>query len=204
MNPYEVLGVSEGADEETIKKAYKELVKKYHPDKYVNNPLADLAAEKMKEINKAYDMLTKNNGAAHNTSGSYGSSGHGTYGGYRNAGAYQNIKPTFELVRQLIGMNAVTQALMMLNQLPKTAEWYFLSGVANIRRGWNSVGVEHLEKAVEMEPGNAEYRDTLNRVKDNVNTYNSGGTTFTGGGSICRALPCFCLPCFCPGSCCCC
>ena len=55
MNPYEVLGVSENADEETIKKAYKELVKKYHPDRYINNPLADLAAEKMKEINKAYD-----------------------------------------------------------------------------------------------------------------------------------------------------
>ena len=63
MNPYEVLGVSEGADEETIKRAYKELVKKYHPDKYVNNPLADLAAEKMKEVNKAYDMLTKNKGS---------------------------------------------------------------------------------------------------------------------------------------------
>ena len=53
MNPYEVLGVPENADEETVKKAYKELVKKYHPDKYVNNPLADLAAEKMKEVNKA-------------------------------------------------------------------------------------------------------------------------------------------------------
>lgn len=58
MNPYEVLGVSENADEETIKKAYKELVKKYHPDRYINNPLADLAAEKMKEINKAYDIIT--------------------------------------------------------------------------------------------------------------------------------------------------
>ena len=58
-NPYEVLGVKEGASDEEIKKAYRELVKKYHPDKYVNNPLADLAAEKMKEINDAYDALTK-------------------------------------------------------------------------------------------------------------------------------------------------
>lgn len=61
MNPYEVLGVNPTDDEETIKKAYRELVKKYHPDKYVNNPLADLAAEKMKEINKAYDMIINKN-----------------------------------------------------------------------------------------------------------------------------------------------
>lgn len=58
MNPYEVLGVSENASDEEIKKAYRELVKKYHPDKYVNNPLADLAAEKIKEINLAYDTIT--------------------------------------------------------------------------------------------------------------------------------------------------
>ena len=59
MNPYEVLGVSENATDEEIKKAYKELVKKYHPDKYHNNPLADLAGEKLQEINEAYDMLMK-------------------------------------------------------------------------------------------------------------------------------------------------
>ena len=69
MNPYEVLGVSENADEETIKKAYRELAKKYHPDKYVNNPLSDLASEKIKEINKAYDMIMNNrgNGYTNNT-----------------------------------------------------------------------------------------------------------------------------------------
>ena len=77
MNPYEVLGVSENADEETIKKAYKELVKKYHPDRYINNPLADLAAEKMKEINKAYDIIT-NKRTATNTGYSTSSRGYST------------------------------------------------------------------------------------------------------------------------------
>lgn len=59
MNPYEVLGVSENASEEEIKRAYKKLVKKYHPDRYQNNPLADLAEEKLQEVNEAYDMLMK-------------------------------------------------------------------------------------------------------------------------------------------------
>ena len=62
MNPYEVLGVSENASDEEIKKAYKELVKKYHPDKYQNNPLTDLAEEKLQEINEAYEMLMKGRG----------------------------------------------------------------------------------------------------------------------------------------------
>ena len=58
-NPYEVLGLKPGASEAEIKAAYKELVKKYHPDKYQNNPLADLAQEKLQEINEAYDTLMK-------------------------------------------------------------------------------------------------------------------------------------------------
>ena len=69
MNPYEVLGVPENASEEEIKKAYKELVKKYHPDKYQDNPLADLAEEKLQEVNEAYDMLMKNRNSGPSGSG---------------------------------------------------------------------------------------------------------------------------------------
>ena len=83
MNPYEVLGVSPDADEETIKRAYRELVKKYHPDRYVNNPLSDLAAEKIKKINKAYDMImndkTTASGRSYNNTSSSGSSSGGGY-----------------------------------------------------------------------------------------------------------------------------
>lgn len=59
MNPYKVLGVSETATPEEIRAAYLSLVKKYHPDKYTDNPLKELAGEKLKEINQAYEMLTK-------------------------------------------------------------------------------------------------------------------------------------------------
>lgn len=198
MNPYEVLGVSENADEETIKKAYKELVKKYHPDKYVNNPLADLAAEKMKEINKAYDMLTKNKSSQ--GGGNYGNAR--SYGGYGNYGGYANSAPSFSAVRQLIAMRQISRALIMLGQLPKTAEWYYLSGIADIQRGWYTQGIQNLEKAVEMEPGNAEYNDALNNVRNRAGAYNTGGNMY-GGSDCCRWLPCFCCLCPCDGNICC-
>ena len=90
QNPYKVLGVSETATDEEIKKAYRELVKKYHPDKYADNPLADVAAEKMKEINAAYEQITKDRKAGR-TGGysqqSYGGYGNSTYGG-QNYGGY--------------------------------------------------------------------------------------------------------------------
>ena len=81
MNPYEVLGVPENASEEEIKKAYKELVKKYHPDKYQDNPLADLAEEKLQEVNEAYDMLMKNRNSGSSSSYSYGNYGSGSGSG---------------------------------------------------------------------------------------------------------------------------
>ena len=197
MNPYEVLGVNEDADEETIKKAYKELVKKYHPDKYVNNPLADLAAEKMKEINKAYDMLTKNKtNTGYSGAGSY--SGGGAYGG---AGAYTGAAPSFDMVRRLISMGVYSQAAAMLKSLPQTAEWYYLSGLINLRRGWTTQGMEHLRRACEMDPDNTEYKDQLRYNETNAGTYTEGQGGYTASGDCCP-MPCWCIPCFCPGCCC--
>ena len=76
-DPYIVLGVKPDASDEEIKRAYRELARKYHPDNYQNNPLADLAEEKMKEINEAYDTITKMR------------SGGGASGGYQSQGAYR-------------------------------------------------------------------------------------------------------------------
>ena len=61
-DPYSVLGVSQNATDEEIKKAYREQARKYHPDNYVDNPLSDLAEEKMQEINEAYDEIIKKHG----------------------------------------------------------------------------------------------------------------------------------------------
>ena len=56
-DPYAVLGVSKNATDDEIKDAYRKLARKYHPDNYTDNPLSDLAGEKMKEINEAYDTI---------------------------------------------------------------------------------------------------------------------------------------------------
>lgn len=194
LNPYEVLGVPENADEDTIKKAYKELVKKYHPDKYVNNPLADLASEKLKEINKAYDMLTKGNSAS--WSGGYTNSQNSSYGNYNRG--YNTGTSSFQSVRMLISMRQYAQAINMLNALPKNAEWNYLMGVCRINMGMYDSGISHLRTAVQMDPNNLEYRSTLNNVENRNTTYRQYDTM-----SGCGTDPCSCCSNLICADCCC-
>lgn len=196
MNPYEVLGVPEGSDEETIKKAYKELVKKYHPDKYVNNPLADLASEKLKEVNQAYDMLTKKNTSSSGTGGHTGARG-GWYG-YKGAYGSGNAgQANFQSVRMLINMGQCQQAVMMLGQLPHTAEWHYLMGLAYMRTGRSVEGLRYLEQAASMDPNNLEYRNTLNSVRSGNQQYRNMSPMGTGAGL------CDCCSTLCVADCCC-
>lgn len=199
MDPYEVLGVPRGADEETIKKAYRELIKKYHPDKYVNSPLADMASEKTKEINRAYDMLTGKNV---NNNGS-GGQGYGRYGGY----SYNAGSDSYSNVRALLTMNRTAEAEAMLGRLPKNAEWYYLMGVICLRKGWYDQGVANLRRAVELDPNNIEYRNALDNVMRRNTTYttHTGTNTWIDPCTVCPCpficLPCGCMPCDC--NCCC-
>lgn len=192
MNPYEVLGVSEDADEETIKKAYRELVKKYHPDKYVNNPLADLAGEKIKEINKAYDMIM--NKRPHNNTG-YNAD---TSGG---SGQSYNGQTSFQNVRILISQSRIREALAMLETLPKTAEWYYLAGRARMQVGWYDQAISFLQTAVNMEPNNLEYRNALENVLNRNRTYTTSASSSSGTG-CCGPCECctvyMCADCLCP------
>lgn len=71
QNPYEVLGLRQGASQEEIRAAYLELAKKYHPDQYQNHPLQDMAQSKMQEINEAYDYLTRKDGSTASSADSY-------------------------------------------------------------------------------------------------------------------------------------
>ena len=130
-DPYAVLGLSPSASDEEVKRAYRALVKKYHPDNYVNNPLADLAEAKMKEINEAYDAIVKGR-----TQGGYQQQAQSNGNRYGTGGqAGQN--PAFLQVRQLIVQNNLAEAERILRSTAaNSAEWYFLMGSIAYKRGW--------------------------------------------------------------------
>lgn len=196
MNPYEVLGVPENASEEEIKKAYKELVKKYHPDKYQDNPLADLAEEKLQEVNEAYDMLMKNR-----NSGSSGSYSYGNYGsGSGSGGSYGT--PDYMAVRRYIDAGNLTAAENILNSTKdRSAEWFFLSGMLSYRKGWYDDAVNKLKTANDLAPNNMEYSQAYGRIINMGGAYQNQAYGRGYGSSndmCCQALQCYiCADCCC-------
>ncbi|KMT20853.1 DnaJ domain-containing protein [Clostridium cylindrosporum] len=191
-NPYEVLGLKQGASQEEIKKAYRDLVKKYHPDRHTNNELKDLAQEKMREINEAYDVLTKNSSNSSESSYSGYSSSHSS----TSEGTY-----VFQRVRQYINTNNLSAAERELAGISiKNAEWFYLRGVINMKKGWYSQAYEDISTASNMEPSSAEYRAALNNLKYANNRYanNHYKRTSASGMGCCDTCTCLC----CADSCC--
>lgn len=177
-----------------MKQAYRELAKKYHPDKYNNNPLKDLAEEKMREINEAYEYLTKNQtyqgNSGYRGSESYNSNSYGS--GSYNTG--YNESQVFAMVRDYINRNNIRAAEDELNRIDiKNAEWYYLRGVISLRKGWYSQAYEDLQRAVNMDPSNYEYRDTLNKVMYSNRSYQTNAYRRRGSSDdFCDALTCLC------------
>ena len=196
-DPYEVLGVSPDAGDEEVKKAYRELARKYHPDNYINNPLADLAEEKMKEINEAYDAITK--GRAGGSGGGYAHS----YG-YGGGTSYQQQRQNtgagvFAKARQAINSNDLDGAEQLLQGAPsRNGEWYFLMGSIAYRRGWLDEARQNYQIAVQMDPNNMEYRQALGMMRQ-------GGYGYQPDiiGTNCDAMDCctalMCMNCMCGG-----
>ena len=185
MNPYEVLGVSENASEEEIKRAYKELVKKYHPDRYQNNPLADLAEEKLQEVNEAYDAIMK----GRTTGGGYGGNGRTT--------TFDSMQ-----VRRYIDSGNLAAAEKILNDTnDRSAEWFFLSGMVSYRKGWYDDAVNKLQTAADLDPSNAEYSQAYGRIINMGGQYQNrayGRGYGRNDDMCCQALQCYiCADCCC-------
>ena len=202
-DPFKVLGVSRDASDEEIKTAYRRLAKKYHPDL---NPGDAEAAKKMQQVNAAYEQIKNPEKAAQNQrrgqSGGYGGGnydpfggngpiggGYGQYGGSQQAGdSYQQAAYNYiRFGRYREAINALA------NSAQRNARWYYLSALANEGLGNQVTALEHIRRAVSMEPDNATYLDMLERMEHGGDTYRRTAGNFTGfsGGSVCPSL-CLC------------
>ncbi len=194
-NPYKILEVSPNATNEEVKKAYRELSRKYHPDSYVDNPLAELAEEKFKEVQEAYDQIMKER-----------ENGYGTYSG--GSSNYGNSNDAVEL-NSVVGYINARQYRAALNVLSgisnRTARWYYYSAAANAGIGNNVMAAEHIQQAMNMEPNNPEYTNLYNQLQWQNQRYQSTryGSSRNGGGynagNLCCDLWCADTLCECMG-----
>lgn len=188
-DPYKVLGVTRDAPDDEIKKAYRNLARKYHPDNYADSDLADLAGEKMKEINEAYDQIQKERAAGNRSGGAYGGAYRGAYGGtnYSSGSASGSAGANLERVRMLINSGRYSEAGIILDSVAQSArgaEWNYLKGCVLLQRGWYYDAQKYFEIACYMEPGNAEYQAALQSIRNSAGQY---GKTYqqTAGCSAC-------------------
>lgn len=187
-DPYQVLGVSPDASDEEIKKAYRRLAKKYHPDL---NPGDAAAAQKMQEVNAAYEQI-KNPEKAQPNQGGYGYDPFGGSYGQRTYTQPDNEDRYQRAAYQYVQMGRYQEALNILsNAKEKDARWYYISALANNGLGNQVTALEHIRKAVSMEPDNYEYLQVLQIIEQGGTVYRRQAGNYRGfemRGSPCANL----------------
>ncbi len=216
-DPYRVLGLTSDASDDDVKKAYRRLAKKYHPDM---NPGDETAAKKMNEVNEAYDLI-KNPQKAQPTYGQrsannpYGSAAYGANDPFaawyeaqqRAQDEYERTTPSeIRAAKHFISVGRYGDALNALSGMKdadRTAQWYHLSALAHSGLGNRMMALDHARRAVQMEPTNVQYRQTLEQLEQTGSAYQTNRRTYTAGtmdvGKLCMSA---CLCYLCSGGCC--
>ncbi len=206
IDPYQVLGVSRSASDEEIKKAYRNLSRKYHPDANVNNPNKAQAEERFKQVQQAYDQIMKEKQQGYSSYGSGGGSYQYSGSRYRSA---QDEPPKMQAAANYIRNRYYQEAIHILNEIPlseRRARWYYYSAMANQGLGNTASAIQYAQKAVDMEPSNMEYRQFQQHLAYGGTWYsnmgNSYGRPYANSGNFCLSLllmnllcNCCCRPC---------
>ena len=213
-DPYQVLGVSPNASDDEIKKAYRSLSRKYHPDANVNNPNKEAAEEKFKEVQQAYDqiMKEKQSGGSYGSGYNYGGTGYRySYNGNAGYGSSADTESTqMQAAANYISNGYYKEAINVLNGInesERNARWYYYSAVANQGLGNNIMAKQYAQQAVNMEPSNFQYRQFLQHLEYGGTWYTNMGSSYarpySSAGSWCLSMLflnilcncCCCRPC---------
>ena len=184
-DPYQVLGITRNATDDEVKEAYRAMARKYHPDNYGDNPLSDLAQEKMQEINEAYDAIIRERRS-----------------GNANAGGGAQYTDIRNLIRT--GRTIDAETLLDVSPAPsRDAEWYFLKGSVLYKKGWLEDAYSHFSTASRMDPSNREYRSAYEQLERQRQTGSYRAPTGNPGGcsgcDMCQTLICLDCCCDCMG-----
>ena len=177
MDPYEVLGIPRTATDQEVKKAYRALSRKYHPDANVDKPNAKMYEEKFKQIQQAYQTIMDER--QHKNSGGYGD----FYNRNTSAGAGDENSVHLQAAVNFIRNGRFTEAVRVLEGISsRNAQWYYVSAVAHSGAGNNAMALQYARTAAQMEPNNYEYQKLVQQLESPGFSYQQMQQPYMGGG----------------------
>lgn len=182
-DPYRLLGVSHDATDDEVKKAYRTLSKKYHPDANIGSPHLDEYTALFKKVQNAYDMIMDSRKKGFNTwqqQGAYGYNNSSSNVDYQAVANYLNAQHYAEAWNILQGMSN------------HDGTWFYLSAVANWGLGNQIQATEFAQTAVQLEPQNMQFIMLLQQMQSGRMRYQTGqqpfGQALNSQNLCCRLL----------------